>query len=181
MGSIGKDFKYKIIKNFLSKDERDILTIYCEIKHRNNFSSFDFDQSNNADTRYYGDAVIDSLLVKKKKLIERECGKNLLGTYSFWRAYTRFADLPKHTDRPACEISVTVSIGGDDVKWPIFMDGTSISLEKGDAALYLGCEVSHWREEFEGDCQFQCFLHYVDADGENKQQYLDKRNNWGQS
>ena len=32
---IGKDFKYKIIKNFLNKDEIELLKNYCVIRHRN--------------------------------------------------------------------------------------------------------------------------------------------------
>ena len=43
MGTIGKDFKYKIVKNFLTKNEVKLFTHYCEIKHRTNNNSFDFD------------------------------------------------------------------------------------------------------------------------------------------
>ena len=148
MGIIGKDFKYKIIKNFLSKDEIDLFSLYCEIRHRTNFTEFDFEQNNIGDTYFYGDPIMDSLMLKKQSLMEKETGKKLLATYSFWRTYTKFAILKKHTDRPACEISVTILIGSDKTKWPIYMDGNPIDLERGDAAVYLGCEVEHWREEF---------------------------------
>ena len=178
MGVIGKDFKYKIIENFLSKDEIDLLSIYCEVKHRNNFHDFDFDQSNLADTCYYGDPIMDSLMLKKQKIMEKETGKKLFPTYSFWRTYTKFAVLKKHSDRPSCEISTTVYIGGDS-NWPIYMEGKPLYLKKGDAAIYLGCEIDHWRDEFQGDYQFQTFLHYVDAEGVNKEHYMDKRNYWG--
>jgi len=59
------------------------------------------------------------------------------------------------------------------------MDGAQLNLEKGDGALYLGCELEHWREEFKGDHYFQTFLHYVDEEGENTEHYMDKRNYWG--
>tara|TARA_R110000751_G_scaffold221575_1_gene323992 strand:- start:360 stop:914 length:555 start_codon:yes stop_codon:yes gene_type:complete len=180
MGSIGKDFKYKVIKNFLSKDEINILTIYCEIRHRTNLTNFDFIQSNVGDTMYYGDPITDSLMLKKKDLMEKETGKKLLPTYSFWRCYTKYAELKKHTDRPSCEISVTVNINGDNTPWPIFMEGTPLNLEKGDAIIYLGCDSEHWREEFKGDYQFQTFLHYVDAEGKNTEYFMDKRKYWGQ-
>ena len=42
--------------------------------------------------------------------MEKETNKKLLPTYAFWRTYTKFAVLEKHTDRPSCEISVTVNI-----------------------------------------------------------------------
>ena len=181
MGVIGKDFKFKIIKNFLSQDEIDLLSIYCEVKHRTNQKYFDTKMNNNADTYFYGDPTTDSLLIKKKNLMEKETGKKLLGTYSYWRCYTKNAILKKHKDRPSCEISVTVHINNDEQnnKWPIYMEGTPLYLEKGDAAIYLGCEIEHWRDELKGDYQFQAFLHYVDAEGKNKNYYMDKRAYWG--
>ena len=38
---IGKDFKYKLIKNFLTQEEIDIAKKYFIMKHRVNFSEFD--------------------------------------------------------------------------------------------------------------------------------------------
>jgi len=28
------------------------------------------------------------------------------------------------------------------------MEGTPVDLSEGDAVIYLGCELEHWREEF---------------------------------
>tara|TARA_R110000796_G_scaffold232615_1_gene351023 strand:+ start:3087 stop:3641 length:555 start_codon:yes stop_codon:yes gene_type:complete len=181
MGIIGKDFKYKIIKNFLSKDEQELLNKYTEIKHRTNFYSFSNENQIDStwDTSFYGDPIFDSLMLKKKFLMEKEVGKKLLSTYSYWRMYTKFADLPLHTDRPSCEISVTVNLGSDGTYWPIFIDGNPVDLKKGDAAVYLGCELEHYREEFKGDWCSQVFLHYVDEEGSNKEYYMDKRSYWG--
>ena len=162
MGTIGKDFKYKTIKGFLNKEELNLLNRYCEIKHRINIDSFDFVQNNNGDTYYYADPLMESLLLKKLSIMEKETNKKLLPTYSFWRMYTKFADLKKHSDRPACEISVTVNIGIDGTQWPIFIEGEPIDLSEGDAVIYLGQDLKHWREEFAGDWYAQCFLHYVD-------------------
>ena len=175
MGVIGKDFKYKVIKNFLSPEEIKLLSNYCEIKHRLNQDNFDMEQNNNGDSYFYGDMAMESLMLSKKNFMEKETGKELLETYAFWRTYTKFAVLEKHRDRPSCEISVTVNIDGDGTPWPIFMDGKAIDLESGDAAIYLGCEVKHWRDEFKGDFQHQVFLHYVDKHGINKEYYKDKR------
>jgi len=174
-----KNFKYKLIKNFLTKEEIKLLTDYCRIKHRINFDSFEFLQSDNGDTCYYADPLMESLMVNKLELMQKETGLELLPTYAFWRMYTRFADLKKHKDRESCEVSVTVMLGSDGTKWPIFMDGTEINLELGDAAIYLGCEIEHWREEFKGDWQAQTFLHYVDKNGPNKEWAKDKRTIYG--
>lgn len=180
MGTIGKDFKYKIIKNFLSKDEIELLDLYCEITFTTNLQNFDESaKTSNSDTYYYADRVMESLLLKKKQFMEKETNKKLLPTYSFWRMYTKYSDLQKHKDREACEISVTVNIGSDGTSWPIFLDGTPIELNQGDAVIYLGRQLPHWREPFKGDWCAQCFLHYVDADGEFKEWEKDKRVYWG--
>ena len=89
--------------------------------------------------------------------------------------YTQFADLMKHKDRESCEISVTIQIGSDGSDWPIFIDGKPISLEQGDAAIYLGVELEHYRNELEGKWHAQTFLHYVDKNGPYADWYLDKR------
>jgi len=179
MGTIGKDFDYKIIDNFLSKDEIELLSIYCEIMHRTNLTKFDTDQINR-DSSFYGDSIMESLMLKKKSILEKESGKKLLATYSYWRCYTKYAVLPKHKDRESCEISATVHINSNGPSWPIFINGNEVNLKKGDCVIYLGGKLAHWRDEFKGDHQFQAFLHYVDADGKNKDYYMDKRNFWGQ-
>ena len=33
--------------------------------------------------------------------------------------------------------------------------------------IYLGCELEHWREKFEGQYIVQTFLHYNDAKSKN--------------
>ncbi len=174
MGTI-KDFRYKLVKNFLTKEEVKLLTDYCRIRHRANFDSFDFNQNNNGDTFFYGDPLMESLMVNKLYLMQKETGLELLPTYAFWRMYSMFADLKKHKDRPSCEISVTVMIGSDGTPWPIYMEGKEINMEPGDAAIYLGCEIEHWREEFKGDWHAQTFLHYVDKNGVNAEWFKDKR------
>ena len=174
MGTI-KDFKYRVIKKFLTPEEIKLLNDYCRIRHRINFDSFDFVQNNNGDTFFYGDPLMESLMVNKLELMQKETGLELIPTYAFWRMYTLHADLKKHKDRPSCEVSVTVMIGSDGTKWPIYMEGVEVSLEYGDAVIYLGCEIEHWREEFTGDWQAQTFLHYVDKNGLNKEWAKDKR------
>ncbi len=179
MGTIRKDFKYKLVKNFLTKEEIQLLSIYCEIRHRSNFKDFDEVENNVGDSVFYGDPITDSLMLKYKNKLEKIVNKKLLPTYSFWRMYTNNADLKKHVDRESCEISVTVNISNDGTKWPIFMNNKAFNLSPGDAAIYLGCEVEHWRDKFKGDYNAQVFLHYVDAFGKNKNLFMDKRNFWG--
>jgi len=175
-----KDFKFKIIKNFLSQEEILLLKDYCRIKHRLNDDHFDFGVNNNMDTSYYADPLTESLMLNKLKILEKETKLELLPTYSYWRMYTKFAHLQNHLDREACEISVTVSIASDNTSWPIFIDGNKIELEHGSAAIYLGCELEHWRETFTGDWYAQAFLHYVDKNGPYREFAKDNRILYGQ-
>tara|TARA_R100001015_G_C4622442_1_gene179882 strand:+ start:1177 stop:1731 length:555 start_codon:yes stop_codon:yes gene_type:complete len=179
MGVIGKDFKFKKVKNFLTKSETNILKDYTIMKHRTNITSFD-DSSNVLDTKFYGDPVMESVLLNKQKLMEKETGMKLLPTYAFWRMYTYLAELKKHKDRPACEISTTIMLGSDgDCEWPIFMEGVRVDLKPGDAVIYLGCELKHWRETFKGDWQSQVFMHYVNKNGKYADWHKDKRPAFG--
>jgi hypothetical protein len=178
MGTI-KDFKYKVCKNFLDNSEIELLKNYCRIRHRVNFDNFDMEQSDNADTFFYADPLMESLMLKKHTLMEKETGLSLHPTYAFWRMYTKFSDLKKHKDRPSCEISVTVMIDSDKTEWPIYIEGNKIILQPGDAAIYLGCELLHWRDEFLGDFHAQSFLHYVDKNGPYEDFKIDKRDLFG--
>lgn len=108
----------------------------------------------------------------------------LYPTYSYLRVYLKGAVLAKHVDRPSCEISVTLSISRDGPRnWPLAIetcDGiTQVELEPGDALVYKGMELPHWREAFEGERQVQVFLHYVKKDGDYKDFKFDKRPHLG--
>lgn len=174
-----KDFKYKKIKNFLSTEEVELLKNYTRIQQRVNFKNFDFELGNNADTVSYGDPVADGLMVSKLKKMNELTGLKLLPTYSFYRVYTYGATLFEHKDRPACEVSVTVQIDSCGTDWPIYMEGNPISIESGDAVIYLGCDLKHKRDEFKGDYHTQFFLHYVDHAGPHKEWFKDKRDFYG--
>jgi len=175
MGIIRKDFKYKLIENFLTEEERKVYNTYCKLKHQLNMTSFDTKQNKNGDTFFYADPLFEALMLEKTKLMEENTGLQLFPTYAFWRMYTYLADLDFHTDRSACEISVTVNIGSSGESWPIFMDGNAVEIKPGAGVIYLGCELEHGRKEFIGDWCAQCFLHYVDKNGPYAEHEKDKR------
>jgi len=165
--------KFLKVENFLTKDELTLLKEYTFIAHRINFNRFDF--QNGADSGFYGDGIMESLMTIKKDKINELTSKKLSPTYSFWRMYTAFSVLDRHKDRPSCEYSCTIQISSDGTEWPIYMDGQELTLRDGDAVIYKGCEVEHWRNEFKGDYQAQCFLHYVDSEGPFKEHIFDNR------
>jgi len=169
--------KYKKIENFLDKKEIDLFSKYSERLHRHYLSiinsSTNFEKENH--TGIYAEPLFEILLELKKPIIEKITSLKLFSTYSYWRMYTYGADLPKHTDRPSCEISATVHLSGTSDNFPIYMDGEAIHTKPGDAIIYKGIELPHWRNELEDDFQCQVFLHYVDQNGLYKDYKYDKR------
>jgi hypothetical protein len=60
------------------------------------------------------------LLVKKISHVNELLGEEVLPTYTYARFYVKDEMLAPHTDRPSCEISVTLNLGGDQ-EWPIYI------------------------------------------------------------
>jgi len=112
---------------------------------------------------HYADHVMETLLMKVLPVMKKETGLELIPTYSYARIYKQGDILHKHKDRPSCEISTSVHLGGDP--WSIFVEGTEVILDVGDMLVYSGCELEHWREPFEGDSCGQVFLHYNHVNG----------------
>lgn len=118
------------------------------------------------------------LLCELTPEVSKFSGLTVLPTYSYIRVYQTGDDLKKHSDRDSCEISVTLNLGGD-CDWPIYIerpDGSvaSVTMQPGDAMLYLGCNATHWRDTIPGSKCVQVFLHYVDSDGPRAGFYFDK-------
>ena len=130
----------------------------------------------------HGTPTFDTLLQDLLPYFEEVCGKKLYPTYSYARLYKPGEELKKHTDRPACEISATVTLGFEGNPWSIYMAGNKIDMQVGDAVLYRGMDVEHWREKYtNGQWQAQVFLHYVDAEGPHANQKYDSRTSLGLS
>ena len=114
----------------------------------------------------YGDVLMDTILQNNMKLVERKTKLKLQPNYSYARIYKKGDILERHKDRSSCEISTTMSLGGDD--WPIYLEpsgkegmkGIKVDLKPGDMLVYSGCELEHWRNKFKKNSCTQVFLHY---------------------
>ena len=144
---------------------------------------------------HYADFTMETLMMKVLPVMRQETGLELIPTYSYARLYKKGDILKRHKDRPSCEISTTLNLGGDP--WDIFIDptgtnnvideykgiykpnapkGIKILLNPGDMIVYSGCELEHWREPFQGNLCGQVFLHYNNAEGPfAKTNLFDKR------
>ena len=204
-----KKNKYQVIRGAVSKEVAEIGFKYLQISaeadywmlqngvtHTGNqlVGNFKDRQVPNSYAKY-ADRFMETLLVKTIPTMEKKTGLKLIPTYSYCRLYRKGNILKRHKDRPSCEISTTLNLGGDP--WPIFIDptgsnnvineyknihkpnapkGNKIDLKPGDMLIYSGCELEHWREPFEGKLCGQVFLHYNHANGPfAKTNLYDKR------
>ena len=157
---------YLIIPKILSGELLDFIGI-----HAYNIARIDskagIEDSNAPFTLgFYADFIMENLSDFLLPKIESATGLKLLPTYTFFRVYKAGDILEKHRDRPSCEISISLCLRKKGNIWPIYINNTAIMLEEGDALIYKGCEVEHWREPYtEGTKLAQAFLHYVDANG----------------
>ena len=204
-----KEQKYTVIKKAISYELANFAFNYLLLKreavswmHKNNYISeftpgFGTWKDKQIPNTYsiYGDMFMETLMMKVLPVMQQHTEMNLMPCYTYTRIYKKGDKLRRHSDRPSCEISTTLHLGGDP--WPIFLDptgtksvvneekeihkpnapkGISIDLEVGDMLVYSGYELEHWREPFEGETCAQVFLHYNNIDGpfgtENK---FDKR------
>jgi hypothetical protein len=119
-----------------------------------------------------------ALLVEKIPEVSKLVGEPVLPTYTYARWQTTGNDLPKHRDRPSCEISLSINLKKDK-DWGFWLqkpnkEEVELILNPGDAVLYLGCQTDHWRNKFEGEEHMQLFLHYVRVNGPKAWAFFDK-------
>ena len=113
--------------------------------------------------------------------MEKKIKEKITPTYSYARVYEKGAILKRHKDRPSCEISTTLNLGGDP--WPIYLEpsgeegkkGIKVNLKPGDMLIYKGCDLEHWREQFKGKDCVQVFLHYNLSSKKGDKNLFDKR------
>jgi hypothetical protein len=143
-----KQKKYKYVKNMLSPDMVEFLTSYS----LKNFTKGD-DQAPLSSAVHSSDSEVYSHLIHYLlPIMEKETNLKLKPIYSYNRIYLGGSELTKHTDRPACEISASITLKyfykDKNYKWPLCMGDVPIVIKTGDGVIYKGCEIEHWRPIF---------------------------------
>ena len=194
-----KEHKYLIIRNAISIELANFAFNYFLMKrdatewmHKNNYVSeytpgFGTWKDKQVPNTFscYGDTFMETLMMKVLPVMKKHTDLDVIPTYSYTRAYKKGDVLKRHKDRPSCEISTTIHLGGNP--WSIYIDptgsnnvidehkgihkpnapkGIKVDLNVGDMLVYSGCELEHWREAFEGNVCVQTFLHYNNIDGQ---------------
>jgi hypothetical protein len=175
-----------LVKNFVDEQTIAVVSQYFENKiRRGEWVQTTKNGDPTSRYAYYSDPLIEVLLQASKEAVEYATGKELIPTYSYSRVYQPGESLKPHVDRPACEISVTVNVATKGDISPVYTqygqnDPEKHVLNPGDAVVYMGCDVMHWRQPLkDGQLNVQFMLHYVDKNGPNAEYAKDKRVDYG--
>jgi hypothetical protein len=162
---------YIVIDNFITKQEAE--TLYAKFKEdiKNHPNLFRKDEQCPLSLSVYNYKWFLDLLANKCSFVSELIEESVLPTYCYSRLYVKDEMLAPHTDRPSCEVSVTLNLGGDK-EWPIYIknpegEAKEVILKPGQAMIYLGMIATHWRKSFDGTECGQVFLHYVKLNGDN--------------
>lgn len=169
---------YVVLPDFISKERSSNLSFEF-LKHCKDNSLGGDEQAPNSFSEYNYTSFLE-LLCEKTPEVSSVIGESVLPTYAYSRVYKNGSELIRHTDRDACEISLTLHLHGDS-NWPIWIETPAgeqrcVELNPGDAMVYLGKIAPHWRERYEGEYYTQVFLHYVRSRGDCAYAYFDKLN-----
>jgi len=157
-----KNKKYKIIKNFIGRSTAiELAKEFEEYCDSNNIQGDDQVPGSSAVNNYI---PFVEMLTYKAKEVSDALGESVLPTSCYARVYKNGDVLERHTDKPHCEVSLSVHLYGD-TEWSIYFGDDHLHLEPGDAVLYFGCDISHGRDAYLGDKYSQVFLHYVRSRG----------------
>jgi hypothetical protein len=168
---------YLYVPDFISTEEANSLAEEFFIAQQN--KKFIFDPATPSSPSFYNLLPCVKLLVKKVPFVSELLGEDVLPTYTYGRIYATGEVLKRHRDRDACEISFTLNLKQSGNPWPIWIqkpngEEVSLSLNPGNAMMYLGCKADHWRETFQEQFCVQLFLHYVRANGPQAYTYFDR-------
>ena len=167
-----REKRYLLVKGILPRAILDFLKTYYGVLLSNN--AFARDEQCPSSLSLGADRALDAILEWVRPEASRLVGIELVPTYSYTRRYAKGERLPRHTDRSACEISMTTSIeipkgAGPSVVHLKPPNGreTKVEMREGDGCIYAGCEVEHWRERLRVDGYVQLFLHFISKRGPN--------------
>jgi hypothetical protein len=127
--------------------------------------------------RLHSEVIASFLHPQLAPLVSRIAGEPVKPSYVYFASYRPGASLPRHVDREQCEFSISLLADylpdpDGPCGWPLFMEHPrspdtvgAVDLSIGDAVLYRGRELLHYRYALPEEHQStSLFLHYVRED-----------------
>lgn len=168
---------YYIIKNAVSKDVCEVAARDFEIardlgKYEDKNQYAFHDDMVEKSFSWYSPLIFEALsdtIIKRK--VEEVLSEPVFPTYTYARIYYNGAEMKYHTDRSSSEFSVSLCVKTDPrYPWHLKMktkNGETLVVEQepGDAVMYFGHKMPHWRDPYTGTEQINAFFFYVKANG----------------
>jgi hypothetical protein len=107
------------------------------------------------------------------EIISRIAGEPIKPSYTYVSAYREGSVLGAHVDRKQCEFTVSLLIEDEDISstgaWPLWFQlpegKTAVTQKTGDAVVFRGCDLPHWREQSStAHTSTVLLFHYVQQD-----------------
>jgi alkylated DNA repair dioxygenase AlkB len=184
------DYGFSVVNDVINEETAELCITqfqmhanYLHRKHNAQVHEYRWaDEQVNNSFAAYGQSWADSLMLMLMPKVSSITGITLLPCYTYARMYYPGAIMHKHTDRPSCEISLTLTLGVQGDIWPIYIEGYNkqpieLILAPRSMLVYRGTELSHWRNELSSKTkvQYQLFCHYVNAKGPYNYHVFDGR------
>lgn len=124
----------------------------------------------------HNDPLCRILHMSLNDMIASVCEESIKPSYCYLGIYMPGAVLVRHRDRPQCRWNVSLLLDSKPVAsqndgWPIYVECADDQVRAavagiGDAVVYNGTRIPHWREEMPSrfDYQSVCFFHFVQAE-----------------
>jgi hypothetical protein len=165
-----------VVRGFLPPDELRAVNTYYTAQLDAGLMPFG-DRQNARRYSLYNDPLGRYLHTRYTAAFSAVAGEDLRPSFCYFFSYVEGAELLAHKDRPQAEFSISLQLGhgpepapGTPTGWPLrfrFDDGRAgaADLALGDAVLYHGREVTHYREPLPaGSRSSLLVLEYVRSD-----------------
>ncbi|HEY0640286.1 MAG TPA: hypothetical protein VGD67_21870 [Pseudonocardiaceae bacterium] len=164
-----------VVREFI--DQRLARMLYAMLLLRRHRGEARHDDHMPGALSFWGDSTLDAFHLSVRPDVETVAAGPLLPTYCYARLYRYGDTLHRHHDREACEIVATVHVGHRGGAPPpiCFATGHVVHQRPGDAVVFHGSAIDHWRDVFLGEDFGQVFMNFVRADGPHRDQALDGR------
>lgn len=161
---------YTVVRNMISRDEAARWYHYT-LKNLA-FGNKDDGQVPGSPS-FYQDKKVATLQKELAPTIERLIQTHLIPVFCYHRIYRTGAVLRMHKDSMRAEISATMNLGQEGEPWDLWLvdydeNTQKITLLPGDALVYYGNRLHHWRGKLENsDLVSQIMFHFVSRSMKN--------------
>ena len=104
------DRGYAVARDLVTADQQAFLRAAMDVSHRTGAMHHATVVVPQGAMNQYSPIAGEALLLQCRPAFEAIIGRDLVPAYAFWRIYERGAELRRHKDRNACEVSASLPV-----------------------------------------------------------------------